>query len=154
MKKYISMKEIIELIKEDANKNVDRLEDVDCIIAIARGGLVPAQFISYMIDCKNIQTVQIETYIDKSSSMERVEGFDRLKLDGCKKILVVDDICDTGKTLDIAYNELSKLTKDTVIENYVIINKDQDYKGIRLIEDPDKSWIVFPWDDGGVLCDV
>jgi len=153
MKQYISMERIINDLKYVV-PSMEELKEVDTIIAITRGGLVPAQFVAYELNCKNILTVQVETYEDNESKLDNYNGFDKLDLKDSKKILVVDDICDTGNTLKIVRQQLSNIISDDVeVEELVIINKSESFEGVSLMYDDTKDWIVFPWDEDGIICE-
>jgi len=102
--------------------------DPDIIIGIKRGGTCFATVLSYLL----------------SKPVHFIESNDDLILFK-DKILLVDDICDTGNTF---YN----LTKNT--KNYktaslfynVKQNFQVDYFARRIDRDYDKFWVVFPWE--------
>lgn len=117
----------------------DNQINVDQIIGLTRGGLVPATMLSHYIDKPMIA-------LNKDFSSDEIirEG----------TILVVDEINDTGKTL----SELESYFKTfyphenliikyvSLIENEVSKFKvDYAYRKINKSEDP--SWIIFWWEE-------
>ena len=82
-KAYVSWEDI-EL---DVEKIVAQVSDVDYVVGIPRGGLIIAVMISHRLDIKHMT-------IDH---LEKLEEFG-LDIDK-KRILVVDDISDSGQTL-------------------------------------------------------
>jgi len=90
-----------ENFRNDTNK---LLEDVkrfnpDAIIGIARGGLTLAHMLAEGLNIRNVQTLQTQLY----DGMQQRE--DITVIEHCfftkeiKKVLIVDDIADSGKTL-------------------------------------------------------
>ncbi|SPT74623.1 phosphoribosyltransferase [Arcanobacterium haemolyticum] len=118
----------------------------EVIIAIARGGLLPAGALTYALGTKLSDAMNIEFYTDIEQTlpdpilleplldMESIKG---------KKLLVVDDVADSGRTLKMAVDMLADLKAD--VRSAVIYNKP------RSVIAPDYSWkatdkwIVFPW---------
>ena len=74
----------------------------DLIVAIARGGLIPAGAIAYAMDVKAIGTMNVEFYSGIGETLEEPQLLPPLMdvsaMDG-KRVLVVDDVADSGKTL-------------------------------------------------------
>lgn len=76
----------------------------DLIIGVARGGLIPAGAIGYAIGVKAMGSINVEFYTDIGKTLPEPEllppYLDASDMDG-KKALVVDDVADSGKTLDL-----------------------------------------------------
>ena len=74
----------------------------DLIVAIARGGLIPAGAIAYAMDVKAIGTMNVEFYSGIGETLTEPvllpPLMDVSAMDG-KRVLVVDDVSDSGKTL-------------------------------------------------------
>ena len=74
----------------------------DMILGIARGGLLPAGAMGYALSVKNVYTINVEFYtgVDERLEVPRIlppaPDFVDLSIG---KILVVDDVADTGHTL-------------------------------------------------------
>ena len=90
--------------RELAQLVVDDGYEPDLILAIARGGLFLAGALGYALDVKNLFTMNIEFYtgIDERLDLPVVlpPTLDRVDLTGAK-VLVADDVADTGKTLEL-----------------------------------------------------
>ncbi len=120
-----------------------RLHDLgqwSCIVAITRGGLVPAAIISRELDIRLIDTVCIRTYSDEfslgqSAVLKSVEG------DG-EGWLIVDDLVDTGTTAKIVRDMLPKAHFATVYAKPAGRPMVDTY----ITEVSQDTWIVFPWD--------
>src|SRR5205807_8310086 len=85
---------------------VDRLvarlpRDYDALLAIARGGLVPCCLVSEQMDMRNILVAAVMYYTGMGQTMDRplfLQFPDDILLAG-KRILVIDDVWDSGKTI-------------------------------------------------------
>ena len=85
-----------------------RSYDPEIIIGIARGGLYPATLLSHILQ-KELYPIRITRRENDSVSHSRPRWLVRppATVKG-KKILLVDEICDTGETLALAKEELKK----------------------------------------------
>ncbi|OZE34487.1 phosphoribosyltransferase [Rhodococcus sp. 05-2254-6] len=118
----------------------------DIVIAIARGGLIPAGAISYAMGVKAAGTLNVEFYSDIEETLpDPVVLEPLLDTDAIvgKKLLVVDDVADSGRTLALVIDLLKVHTAD--VRSAVIYTKP------RTIVQPDylwretDKWINFPW---------
>ena len=109
------------------------------IVAITRGGLVPAHIIARELDIRLIDTVCISTYDDQtqreSAILKSVAG------DGAGW-LIVDDLVDTGKTGRIVREMLPKAHFATVYAKPAGRPMVDTY----ITEVSQDTWILFPWD--------
>lgn len=81
----------------------------DLLVAISRGGWVPGRILSDLLDNPNIATIKVEHYIDIYKTHMKPKITQPLPIDvKGKKILLIDDIADSGKSL--------KLVKEHLIE--------------------------------------
>lgn len=70
----------------------------DTILAVARGGMTLAHALSMSLDIRNLQSIRVESY-DGTNQREHVTILGKCDLSGSKRVLVVDDIVDSGETL-------------------------------------------------------
>ena len=70
----------------------------DAILAIARGGMTLAHALSMNFETRNLQSIRVESY-DGDAQRENVTILGTCDLRGSKRVLVVDDIVDSGQTL-------------------------------------------------------
>ena len=122
----------------------------DLIVAIARGGLIPAGAIAYAMDVKAIGTMNVEFYSGIGETLDEPmllpPLMDVSAMDG-KRVLVVDDVADSGKTLIDEHG----LTLDGSAAVRVEARSAVVYKKPVSIIEPDyvwshtDKWINFPW---------
>jgi len=111
------------------------------MIAIARGGLVPAGILSRLLDLRLVDTLCVSSYDDRvqrPGTPELLKGIDG---DG-EGWLVIDDLVDSGATLKLVRDMLPKAHFATVYAKP---------KGIHLVDTTainidQHLWLVFPWD--------
>jgi hypoxanthine phosphoribosyltransferase len=118
----------------------------DVVIAIARGGLLLAGAISYSLGTKNCGSINVEFYtgIDSRLPEPVLSGpmLDAPALAG-KRVLLVDDVSDSGHTLTLVVKILSDTGADVRTATL--------YTKPRTVLVPDFTWretdrwIVFPW---------
>lgn len=124
----------------------------DFVIGVGRGGLVPAVYVSHQLELPMLS-------IDHSS---KVPGFaDELlaKVAGMsaegKRMLFIDDINDSGGTIQYIQDRLAEGGCDTANMRYaVVINNRSSRVEVDLWADmidrtEDKRWFVFPWESVG-----
>ena len=120
------------------------------VVAITRGGLVPAGIVARELDIRIIETVCVASYHDYKSQgpLKVLKGVAKevaaLAGGDGKGVLIVDDLVDTGRTAKIVRELLPKAHFATVyakpmgrpLVNTFITEVSQD------------TWIYFPWDTG------
>lgn len=77
----------------------DRVKEFnpDTILSIARGGMIPGLFLAQAIDCRRLFTINTILY-EGNQKLEKIEILNIPDLEGSKRVLVVDDIIDSGET--------------------------------------------------------
>lgn len=75
--------------------------DYDLVLAITRGGLVPAGILAYRLDLREILVAGVEFYTTggKTHEAPRFGHFPDAKLLRDKRILVVDEVWESGETM-------------------------------------------------------
>src|SRR5208282_351551 len=90
----------------------------EAIVAITRGGLVPAAIIARELELRVVETVCVASYHDYKNQgglkVLKTIAAEVAKHDGGGKILVVDDLVDTGATARIVREMLPKAHFATV----------------------------------------
>lgn len=123
--------------------NLSGLGPFKGILAIARGGLVPAGILSRILDLRLVDTLCISSYDDRVQRPgvpELLKGFECA--DGGEGWLVVDDLVDSGATLKMVREMLPKAHFATVYAK----PKGKTLVDTTAINVDQHLWLVFPWD--------
>lgn len=75
--------------------------DFDLVLAITRGGLVPAGMLAYRLNLREILVVGVEFYRTEGGTHERprIGHFPAEELLAGRRVLVVDEVWETGETM-------------------------------------------------------
>jgi xanthine phosphoribosyltransferase len=112
------------------------------IIAVTRGGMVPAAILARELDIRVVETVCISTYDDRN--MREPEVLKGVQGDGAGW-LVVDDLVDTGATAQVLRRMLPKAHFATLYAK----PKGQPLVDTFVTVFAQTTWVNFPWDPEG-----
>jgi len=111
------------------------------IVAIARGGLVPAALLSRLLNLHLVDTVCISSYDDKLQREGEPVLLKGIEGDGAGW-LVVDDLADSGNTLRM----VRKLLPNAHIATVYAKPKGAPMVDTVAVTVDQSVWLVFPWD--------
>ncbi len=122
-----------------------RVSDFEAIVAIARGGLTLSHAMAEGLDIRQVQSIRTELY-DKSKKRENITIFGACEFKNIKRVLVVDDISDSGDTLNAVMNHLVGEFKDIEFKSATLFYKKTSiYEPDFWINEAD-DWIDFFWE--------
>lgn len=145
--KKLSWKQIKKSIEDLGNKIKEDGFKPDYIIGITTGGLIPLYFLAKQLEIDNILTVSASSY-EKNKRKETVITYlPEIDLKN-KKVLLVDEIAETGESL--------QKMKNAIIEKYQVggiktaaiganTDKCTSYPDYWIVAEKGE-WIVFPWE--------
>ena len=117
----------------------------DLIVGIARGGLIPAVRLSHLLGDRLLRMIHIKFYRGVNLRQERPELLaDVGKLP--KKVLIVDDVADTGETLEFVREHVKKKGAREIKVATIAYKPRSRLKPDYYVIETDK-WIVFPWEE-------
>ena len=122
-------------------------EGFDAIVAIARGGMTMAHMLGEYWDIRQVFAVNSIGY-DGTKKRDKVEVFNLPDLSRCRNVLIVDDIADSGETLEAVTAALRKRYPDKRFKTATLF-----YKPEKSRVEPDwwlkkaDAWIDFFWSD-------
>ena len=113
------------------------------IVAITRGGMAPAMIVARELDIRIVETIFIKSYDHQSQSDAQIlkEPSESLMKDG-EGIIIIDDLVDSGKTLDAVRKSYPKAHYATVYAKA----KGRPLVVTFITEVSQDTWIFFPWD--------
>jgi len=142
----VTWEEVDEIIDEIAGKVRASGFKVDVIIGVLRGGVIPARLLADRLAVADMATMEIKLYkgIGLRGDRPYLRQPPMLELTG-KNVLVVDDISDTGLTLQLAVETVNLYLPREVRTATLYIKPwtdfVPDYYGRKT-----RNWVVFPWE--------
>lgn len=140
---------------------------VDSIVGLSRGGLVPATILAHKLNVREILVHGYHSYDDDTNTRDTNNthgmmyqdvvhdlsvSFNRGTSQGLfdhKQILIVDDLCDEGLTLQGLVKRLKKKFKKDVAHFYtatLYCKEHSVFKPDYVGEHCGKDWLAFPWE--------
>ena len=118
----------------------------DIILAIARGGLLPAGALGYALSVKNTYTLNVEFYtgIDERLPMPiMLPPVPSLVDVSGARILVVDDVADTGRTLKL----VNEFCEGKVADSKIAVLYEKPHSEVKcdFVWRYTDKWVNFPW---------
>ena len=113
------------------------------VVAITRGGLVPAMIVSRELDIRVVDTISVQSYAHQDRGQAKVTKSPQADLMGDGEgILIVDDLVDSGKTLELVRSLYPKAHFATVYAK----PSGRPMVDTYITEVSQDTWIFFPWD--------
>lgn len=111
------------------------------ILAITRGGLAPAAIVSQYLDIRRVEVINVKSYDEKTQGALEILNAPNLPDEG-EDWLVIDDLSDSGKTL----NAVRALYPKAYITALLTKPNGKDAPDLYSREFPQNVWIHFPWE--------
>ncbi len=143
LRRIISWSDYDELVSSIASQLGDW--EPDAIVGLTRGGLIPAVQFSHMFNVK-LYTLNISLRDGKAPSAK----FDWKQLEKYSRVLIIDDINDSGSTLREVHNQF--YTRAYMNPKFAtLLSKrssvmEVDYAGEHINKSRENDWVVFPWE--------
>jgi len=146
-KEYLSWQQIERIVELLADQMRDRT--FDAMLAVTRGGLVPAGLMAYHLGIRNILVAAVEFYsgVGRRADAPTFLQFPADPFLSGKTILVVDDIWDSGKTISAVKARVQAAGGNpvTAVLHYkpeASLFPDQPEYYVETTNE----WIVYPWE--------
>ena len=111
------------------------------VVAITRGGLIPAAIIARELECRIIETVSVVTYDEETKGEPSVKKPPLAAGDGTGW-LIIDDLVDTGTTAKVVRAMLPHAHFATIYAKPA----GKPLVDTFVKEVSQDTWILFPWD--------
>lgn len=118
----------------------------DIILAIARGGLFVAGALGYALSVKNLHLMNVEFYNGVGSTLDMPVMLPPVPsaVDfSQKKVLIADDVADTGKTLDLVRGFVADHVAQ--VRSAVVYEKPGSLVRCDYVWKRTQAWVNFPW---------
>ena len=143
-----AVRELAQMVADDGYRP-------DMILSIARGGLFVAGSLGYALAVKNLYVMNVEYYtgVDERLDIPVIlpPYVDWVDL-GDKKILIVDDVADTGHTLALVHETATEAVAE--VRSAVLYQKPQSVVDCEYVWRHTDQWINFPWSTAPPVVDL
>lgn len=113
------------------------------VVAITRGGMAPAMIVARELDIRTVDTISVKSYNHQAQTAPRVIKAPDLALIGDGTgVLIVDDLVDTGRTLEVVRALMPRAHVATVYAKPMGRAQVDTF----VTEVSQDTWIFFPWD--------
>lgn len=118
----------------------------DIVVGIARGGLVPARIVCDFLLQRNLATIKVEHW-GIAATMGKAKLKFPLPVDiSGKKVLVVDDVVDTGDTYAVTMEHIKEKNPSEVRSAVLHYKSCSTFVPDYWAEKQDAwKWIIYPW---------
>ena len=141
-----SWEQIYELLLNLANRIRKANFRPDVIVGISRGGWPPARIMSDLLENPELANVKAEFYLGVAETKGEPMITQPVSVSVMgKKVLVVDDVADTGKSLRLVRSHLEEQGA-TEVKIATIYYKPWSILTPDWYEKETSSWVIFPWE--------
>ncbi len=119
-----------------------RLGPFNGVVAVARGGLIPAAIVARELGLRLVETVCVASYDERVQRRGEPELLKSLDGDGTGWV-VVDDLADSGNT----FRKLRKGLPKAHFAAIYVKPRGADAVDTSIAAVEQDLWLVFPWDE-------
>jgi xanthine phosphoribosyltransferase len=133
-----------EKFREDIYNSISVLEkeNFDAIIGISRGGLTFSHFLAENLDIRQVYSIGAISY-NETEKLDDLQLYGIPNFQNEKKILIVDDIADSGRTLQETLNHFQKFSIE--FKTATIFYKESSVFKPNFFFHKTENWIEFFW---------
>ncbi|MFO7836404.1 MAG: phosphoribosyltransferase [Candidatus Thorarchaeota archaeon] len=142
----LSWEEVYNLTLQLSERIVDSDFKPDVIVGIARGGWIPARILSDVLYANTMWNVRIEYYSDVGVAGREPKITQPISVSiEDKRILLVDEVTDTGDTLEHAIQHIEALGVEEVRSAVLHLKPGSKVRPDYFIREVE-AWTVYPWE--------
>ena len=150
----LTWNDIAKLSIKLARKIIESNFTPDVIVGIMRGGWIVAKIVEDLLGANELGSLEIKFYKGIGEKAERPILTQPLMVSvRDKKVLIIDDVADSGRTLQTA-TEVVRLCGAREVRTATLYMKPWSIMIPDYYVGTTTSWIVFPWEYGEVLREV
>jgi hypothetical protein len=142
------IKEIVKKIKKDNFHP-------DIVIALSRGGFVPARVICDLMIIKDLVSIKVDHWGVTAAKDGKAHLRYPIDVDlSGKKVLIVDDITDTGESMILAKEFVKKLKPKEIKTAAIFHIKHSKFIPDYYSKQIDWVWVMWPWNYNEDMCNI
>jgi hypothetical protein len=144
-KEHVSFDDIERMVAELAEQVRG---DHDVMLAVTRGGLVPAGLLAYRLRMRNILVAAVEFYDDhgRAAPAPTFLQFPADPLLRGQRVLVVDEVWDSGTTIAAVTERVRQAGGEPTV---AVLHYKPAHSRVDLVPDhfvrATDAWVVYPW---------
>jgi xanthine phosphoribosyltransferase len=119
------------------------------IVAVTRGGLVPAAIVARELECRLVESISVVSYAaEAGTELPPVVVKAPAAAGDGEDFLVVDDLVDSGRTAALVRQTLPRARFGCLYAK----PQGRPHTDHFVTEVPQDTWILFPWDTEAAFC--
>ena len=139
---FISWEELHRDCRALCRTLIERKESWKRIVAVTRGGLIPAAVVARELDIRLVDTICVVSYHGAQAQQQGEADILEAPPGDGEGCLLIDDLVDTGRTARAIRERLPKAFFATVYAK----PEGRPFTDLCIREIPQTTWIRFPWD--------
>jgi len=143
---YLSWDRFLKISEKTADKMNQAKYRPDFIVSLARGGWVFGRVLCDFLNVTDLVSLKVEHWgmTATPDGEAKIKYPFNIDLTG-KKVLIVDDISDTGKSLKVATEYIKKMNPTDIKTTTLFYLTGSSFKPDFYGEEMTWRWVVFPW---------
>ena len=128
-----------------------KIFEPDCVVAVSRGGLIPARIVAEALNISHVYSIGLTSY-KKDNSQGEITMYQsplpEITKNKHKLAIIVDEIADTGNTFKYISNQWAGVCEDTscifasmYVKEHCALVPSIYHKKIA-----NRDWLIFPWE--------
>jgi hypoxanthine phosphoribosyltransferase len=136
---------LYSLLLEIADRIMEMDFKPDVIVGISRGGLLPARVLSDLLDNPHLANIKVDFYVDIYQTKEAPVITQPVSVSvKDKRVLVVDDITDTGQSFRLVWETLVQDAAE--VQAVTLYHKPWSRFTPNIYARETEAWVIFPWE--------
>ena len=136
---------VYSLLLEIADRVKERGFEPDVIVGISRGGLLPARILSDLLDNPHLANIKVDFYVDVYQTKEAPVITQPVSISvKDKRVLVVDDITDSGQSFRLVCETLVQEAAE--VKSVTLYHKPWSCFTPDIFARETEAWVIFPWE--------
>lgn len=143
---YLSWDRFLKISEKTADKMNQAKYRPDFIVSLARGGWVFGRVLCDFLNVTDLVSLKVEHWgmTATPDGEAKIKYPFNIDLTG-RKVLIVDDISDTGKSLKVATEYIKKMNPTDIKTTTLFYLTGSSFKPDFYGEEMTWRWVVFPW---------
>ena len=128
-----------------------KIYEPDCIVAISRGGLIPARLVAETLNISHIYSIGLTSYKEDNKQGEIAiyqSPLLEINKNKHKLAIIIDEIADTGNTFNYISRQWTKTCENTscIFASMYVKEHCKLVPSIYHKKIASSDWLIFPWE--------